>query len=64
MLFSLFFSVCCAGSSICVELITSSVESYRLCLIVYDLESLTMKRPGPELGCCATDKIKIAFDEE
>ena len=27
-----------------------------VCLTVYDLESLTMKRPGPELGCCATEK--------
>jgi hypothetical protein len=40
----------------CDELITRPEESYRLCvcLIVCDIETSTMSRLRPELGCCAT----------
>jgi hypothetical protein len=46
--------VCC----LCDESITRSEESYRMCvwLIVCDLETSTVRRPRPELGCCATGK--------
>jgi hypothetical protein len=52
------FGVCCVGSGLCDELITRSEESYRVyvCLIVRDLETSTMRRPRPELGCCATEE--------
>jgi hypothetical protein len=59
---------CCLLSDrgLCHELITRSEESYglcvcmcvcvRVCLIVCDLETSTMRRPRPELGCCAKGK--------
>jgi hypothetical protein len=51
---------CCvlAGRGLCDELITRSEECYRLCvcLIVCDVETSTVRRPRPELGCCATRK--------
>jgi hypothetical protein len=45
------FIVCCVGSSLCDELITRSGECYRVFVCV--LETLTMRRPKAELGCCA-----------
>jgi hypothetical protein len=49
-----------------VQVVTSATgsfrESYRVCvcvcvcLVVCDLETSTMRRPRPELGCCATEK--------
>jgi hypothetical protein len=50
--------VCCLGSGLCDELISRSEESYRVCVCVYvcDLETSTMKRPGPDLACSATEK--------
>jgi hypothetical protein len=56
---SLVFFVCCVGSGLC------DVLTFRgflpcvcvcVCLIVCDLENSTMRRPRPELGCCATEK--------
>jgi len=48
------FLVCCVGSGLCDELITHSEESYCVCdyvnIIVYDLETSTMRLPRPELG--------------
>jgi len=35
--------VCCVGGGLCDELITRSEESYRLCLIVIDPETSTVK---------------------
>jgi hypothetical protein len=51
---------CCVLSDrgLCDELIMHPEESYQLLvrLIVCDLETSTMRRPRPELGCCATAK--------
>ena len=46
---------------ICDELITGSEKSYwvRVRLIVRDLETSTMRRPRPEMGCCATQKKDV-----
>ena len=52
------FVVCCVGSDLCDGLISPSEVSYwmrfflciRVCLIVCDLETSTMRRPGSELG--------------
>jgi hypothetical protein len=48
--------VSCVGRVFCDELITRS-EFYRVCvcLIVCDLNTSTMRRPRPDLGCCATE---------
>jgi len=43
--------VCCVGSDLCEELITHSPESNWVVT-----ETLTMGRPSPKLGCCATPK--------
>ena len=40
----------------CVELIANSEESYRVCVCVCDLKTLTMKRPRLDVGCCVTAK--------
>ena len=29
-----------------------------MCLIVCDLDTSAIRRPGPDLGCCATENIK------
>jgi hypothetical protein len=50
--------VCCVGSSLCEELITRSEESYRVCLIVCDLETSNVRRPRPDWGSYATQKKK------
>ena len=44
--------VCCVGNSLCDGLITRLEESHQLCvcLIVCDLETSTVRRPGPPLG--------------
>ena len=47
--------VCCVSSGLCDELITRSEESFQVCLIVCDLETATMMRSVPELGCWATE---------
>jgi hypothetical protein len=51
---------CCvsSGRGLCDGLIIHSEEAYRLCecVIVCDLETSRMRRPRPELGCCATGK--------
>jgi len=53
------FVVCCAGSGLCDELITRSEEYYRVYVSLCGLETSTMRRPIPELGCCATEKKKL-----
>jgi hypothetical protein len=52
---------CCVGSGHCDELIARSEESCRVCVCVsecvrvcvlaYNMETSTMLRPRPELGC-------------
>ena len=42
--------LCCVDSGLCDRLITILEESYRLCVIVCDLETSTVRRPGPDLG--------------
>jgi len=52
--------LCCVGSGLCDGLITHSEESYRVCvcvcLIVCDLETSALKRPGQDLDCHTTEK--------
>jgi hypothetical protein len=50
--------VCCVGSGLCDELITRPEESYRMCvcLIVWDVETSTMRRPRPDLTYSDTYK--------
>jgi len=62
------FYVCCVGSGLCDELITRSEESCRVCERERDRErnlvTSTMRRPGPELGCRATEnerKIYLSY---
>jgi len=56
--------VCCgcfvlSSRGLCDELITHPEECYRLwCVIVCDLETSTMRRPWPTLGCSVTQKKK------
>ena len=46
--------VCLVSCVVCDGPITRPEESYRqCCVIVCDLEISRMRRPGPELGCCA-----------
>jgi len=56
------FVVYCVGSGLCVELITRSVESYRVCVTVCDLETSETWRPGPVLDSCATEDINCLFE--
>jgi hypothetical protein len=61
------FVVSCVGSGLCVELVTRSEESYRVCvcvcvcvsLIVCDIETTTLRRSRPELGYSAEEKNEI-----
>ena len=54
--------VCCVGSGHCGELFTSSEESTgSLCQIVCDLETSTVRRPCPDLGCCTTKICIYSF---
>jgi hypothetical protein len=43
---------CCVGSGICDELITCSEDFCPLFVV----ETSTMRRPRPELGCSAAEK--------
>jgi len=58
-------SVCCEccvllGRGLCDELITRPEESYRLwCVVVCDLETSRMRRPGPTGGGVAPNKKSI-----
>ena len=60
--FSLVFAVSSVGSVLCDLLITRAEESYRVCvcvcvcLIVYDPETSTTRRSGPELRCCVREE--------
>ena len=62
---SLLSAMWCVGSGLCEELITRW-ECYRLCvcvcvcLIVYHLETLTVRRPASEL-VCSDAKTRIRF---
>jgi hypothetical protein len=50
---------CCvmSGRGLCDGPIPCPEESYLLsCVILYDLETSRMRRPRPELGCCAKEK--------
>jgi hypothetical protein len=51
----------CVGSGFCDELIPRSEESYRVCMCVRARARacLIVRRPRPELGCCATKKKTI-----
>ena len=55
-------SVCCeccvlSGRGLCDVPIPCPEEAYRLwCVVVCDLETSRMRRPWPELGCCAREK--------
>jgi hypothetical protein len=56
--------VCCVDSGLCDELITLTQEYYRLCVCVSNCvwsRNLTLRRPRPDLGCCATEKKKMIF---
>jgi len=48
--------VCYVGSGLYDELIARSEKSYRVCVIVRDLETSTMRRLGPEFACCAKER--------
>jgi hypothetical protein len=53
--------LCCVGSALCDDLIIRLNESSEVCACVSnacDLEISTMRRPRPELGCCASGKKK------
>jgi hypothetical protein len=56
---SVLFVVFCVGSGLCDWLITRPEQSYRLCvcLTVCDLETSTVRRPSPEVGCWVTERI-------
>jgi hypothetical protein len=56
------FVVCCTGTGIYGEVITLSENSYGMC--VGDVETLTMRRPRPELGPCGTERIYIDYQGE
>jgi hypothetical protein len=44
--------VFCLGSSLRNKLITLSEESYLVFVSNFDLETSTVRQPGPKLGCC------------
>jgi len=55
------FCECCvlSGRGLCDELITRPEESCRLsCVVVCDLETLSIKRPWPTGGAVAPNKLK------
>lgn len=54
---SVFCVVCCVGSGLYEESICHSEQSYGVC--VRDIETPTMCRPGPCLGCLATAKYGL-----
>jgi len=65
--------MCCVDSDLCDGLVTSSEMSYRVCvcvcecvracvfLIVCSIRTSTMRRPRPDLDCCAPDKKGVNF---
>ena len=59
--------VCCeccvlSGRGLCDKLVTRLEESYRMCcVVVCDLETSSMRRPWPALGCRATEKKHINY---
>jgi len=52
------FVVCCLGSGLCDEPVTTSEGSHRLC----DLETSTMMWLRPDLCCCTTERSLRKFD--
>jgi len=53
-MFGFFVVVCSVGSGLVQRILTGDV-----CLNLSDLGTSTTRRPGPELGCCTTDKKNI-----
>ena len=59
---SLEFVVCSVGSGLCDELtpfrgvIPTVCVCVCVCPVVCDLETSTMRRPWPELGCCVEEE--------
>jgi len=54
--------VCCVGSGLCDHLITRSEESYRVYVCVSNcvlFRNFKTRRPGPVLGCSATENIGL-----
>jgi len=52
------FCVCCVDSGLCDE-VTTCAEEYStmcICLIVLGLETLRVRRPRPDWGCCPAKK--------
>ena len=49
--------VCLIGGDLCDELINSPEDSYRAYMSVCDLETSTMRRPRPDLGCCTIKRV-------
>jgi hypothetical protein len=49
---------CCvlSGRGLCVGLITSTEESYRVCVSERDREASIMRKPWPTRSCCAIGK--------
>jgi hypothetical protein len=48
------FIMCCAGNGFLS--FVQKIHTRYVCLTVSDLETLTMRRPRPDLGCCATEE--------
>ena len=50
--------VCCVGNGHCDSwsLVQRSPTAARVCVIVCDLETSTMRMPMPKLGCCVREK--------
>jgi hypothetical protein len=55
-MYVLVFVASCVGSGLCEELIIHSENSYRVCLIVCDLETSTIRRPGPTWIVASQDR--------
>jgi len=48
------------GRGLCDELIIRPEESFRLwCVVVCDLETTWMRKPGPTGGCCVKSKYSM-----
>jgi hypothetical protein len=56
--------VCCVGSGLCDGLTAGSAESYRLFITVCDLDTATIRRSKPELGCSGTERNPHIVSEQ